>query len=863
MANAKFLIVDGSSLLHRAFFALPILTNAQGEYTNAVYGFATMFNRILAEVRPSRVAVCFDKSRRTFRTDMYADYKGQRSATPSELSPQFETCKQMLDAMGVVWEEVAGFEADDIIGTLAKNASAAGGDVLILTGDRDSFQLIEPHINVIMTRKGISQTELWDEAALMEHYGLAPAQMIDLKALMGDASDNIPGIAGIGEKTALKLLAEYHDLDNVLANIDNITAKALHKKLDEGRESALLSRKLAIIDCHMPGFDDLTKYDYTDKPLAENQPLIDFYRRLGFSSLLKPLENASPARLTMNEDAAIPAYITVTPDEAAARLSGANALLLNAYGGQIALADAAAPEDIYVAGQEELLQNAGWLSAKKLLICDVKPLQTALLTAGGAKFCGEREDLTLAAYLLNPAANDYQALALAAVYLNKAKPVEKAHLAEQLAALGLSYLPELKDVIFDRLQAEELTQLYQNVELPLADVLAGMEAAGIRADLATLQELDNEFAALEADAAARVYTLAGREFNINSPKQLSEVLFEEMRLPALKKTKTGYSTNVEVLENLAAMGYEIAGKILDYRSASKLRGTYAVGLQELIGADGRIHTTFNQTVTETGRLSSTEPNLQNIPVRTEMGRRLRRAFHASDGCRLLAADYSQIELRVLAHISDDAVLKQSFFNNEDIHARTAAEVLGKPIESVTPEERRSAKAVNFGIVYGISDYGLSKDLGITRAEAGAYIDAYLGRYAGVCRYMSDIVAEGKAQGYVKTLCGRKRWLPDLHNRSFNLRSMAERTALNTPIQGTAADIIKLAMLKADRMLREQGLQSRMLLQVHDELIFDVPEAEITAMAALVREAMESAFELSVPLVVDVKVGENWYDMQKI
>ncbi len=863
MANAKFLIVDGSSLLHRAFFALPILTNAQGEYTNAVYGFATMFNRILEQQRPSRVAVCFDKSRHTFRTDMYADYKGQRAATPSELSPQFETCKQMLDAMGVRWEEVAGFEADDIIGTLAKKAAAAGGDALILTGDRDSFQLIEPHIRVIMTRKGISQTELWDEAALMEHYGLTPAQMIDLKALMGDASDNIPGVAGIGEKTALKLLAEYHDLDSVLANIDNITAKALHKKLDEGRESALLSRSLAIIDCHMPGFDDLTKYDYAAKPLAANQPLIDFYRRLGFSSLLKPLENATTAQLTLNEDASIPAYTAVSADEAAARLAGAAELLLNAYGGQIALADAAQPEQIYVCAQEELLPNAGWLSDKKLLGCDIKPLQTALLTAGGSRLGGGREDLSLAAYLLNPAANDYQALALAAAWLDKPKPVEKAHPAADLAALGLSYLPGLKDVIMAKLQAEDLAALYRDIELPLSDVLAGMEAAGIRADLSTLQELDNEFAALEAEAAARIYTLAGREFNINSPKQLSEILFEEMRLPALKKTKTGYSTNVEVLENLAAMGYEIAGKILDYRSASKLRGTYAVGLQELIRADGRIHTTFNQTVTETGRLSSTDPNLQNIPVRTEMGRKLRRAFHASPGCILLAADYSQIELRVLAHISDDAVLKQSFFNNEDIHARTAAEVLGKPIESVTPAERRSAKAVNFGIVYGISDYGLAKDLGITRAEAGAYIEAYLGRYAGVCRYMSDIVAAGKRDGFVKTLCGRKRWLPDLHNRNFNLRSMAERTALNTPIQGTAADIIKLAMLKADRMLKEQGLKSRMLLQVHDELIFDVPEAEQNAMAALVREAMESAFALSVPLVVDVKVGENWYDMQNI
>jgi DNA polymerase-1 len=878
MSKQKFLIVDGSSLLHRAFFALPILTNAQGEYTNAVYGFATMLNRILEKEQPSRVAVCFDKSRVTFRTEIFAEYKGQRAATPSELSPQFESCKHMLEAMGIVWEEVAGFEADDIIGTLAKNAGAEN-DVLILTGDRDSFQLIDENIRVIMTRKGISVTELWDVAAIKEHYGLTPAQMIDLKALMGDNSDNIPGIPGVGEKTALKLLAEYHDLDTVLANSENVSGKALRTKLANGKESALMSRTLAIIDCHMQGFDDLHKYDYKPIPLAQNTHLIDFYRRLGFTSLLKPLENAVPAADAVSLDmpgtqvsldsAEIPQYkVLSSAAELAQVLQGAPEIYLNVYKTAWAFAAADKQSEIYVVEREVLLADSdalAWLTDKRILGCDIKPVMTILLRYAGVSLCGELCDLALAAYLLDPAANDYQAHVLAEVYLEKPRPIEKSCTPGEMAALGLSYLALLKEKIFARLAEENLTELYSDIELPLSFVLARMEAAGIRADKGTLQSLNMEFSAKEAAHAAKIYDLAGHSFNINSPKQLGEVLFNEMGIKPLKKTKTGFSTSVEVLEQLADE-HEIAAEVLEFRSAAKLRSTYAEGLQELISEDGRVHTTFNQTVTATGRLSSTDPNLQNIPVRTDMGRKLRKAFWASEsvgGNVLLAADYSQIELRVLADISDDKVLQQSFFDNEDIHARTAAEVFGVPISEVTPWQRRSAKAVNFGIVYGISDFGLAKDLGISRSEAGEYINAYLQRYDGVRRYMSEIVESGRSAGFVQTLCGRKRWLPDLNNRNFNLRSFAERTALNTPIQGTAADIIKIAMLRVDNMLRERGMKSQMLLQVHDELIFDVPKDELEQLAALVREGMEGAFALKVPLVVDVKVGENWYDMEKI
>ncbi len=921
--RGKFLIVDGSSLVHRAFFALPILTNSQGEYTNAVYGFAGMLTRIIEQERPVRVAVCFDKSRHTFRTDMYTEYKGQRAATPNELSPQFESCKRMLEAMGIAWEEIAGFEADDIIGTLAKK-SCGENDVLILTGDRDSYQLIDDHISVIMTKKGITVTELWDKAMLREHYDLEPWQMIDLKALMGDASDNIPGIPGIGEKTALKLLWQYRDLDSVLAHASEVSGKALRAKLENGRDIALLSRRLATIECDMPGLDDLSRYDYSPKELADNPQLIEFYRRMGFTSFLKKIDSekidintdadsdaetaayaAKPADVENKENAentefAIPEYRTVmTAAELKDALSGSEELAVNHYKGcwafmgisadknQDIIAKDILAKDIIVIDEQALLSDMAWLAEKKLLGSDLKYLLTLLKRYNtlerdcteskkdGIEFgiksgiqCENLNDVGLAAYLLEPTASDYQPHRLAERYLgampiDEKKQGEKKQSPAAIAAYGAAILPELERKISTQIATDsELAFLYREVELPLTVVLAGMEACGIIVDRGTLARLNSEFSRQEMQHAARVYELAGRSFNINSPKQLGEVLFEEMKLPPLKKTKRGYSTDVEVLEQLAEKD-EIASEVLEYRSVAKLRSTYAEGLQNLIADDGRLHTSFNQTVTATGRLSSTEPNLQNIPVRTEMGRRLRQAFWASPGSMLLAADYSQIELRVLAEIAEDEVLRQSFRNREDIHARTAAEVFGLSIDSVTPEQRRRAKAVNFGIVYGISEYGLSKDLGISRSEAKSYIDAYLARYEGVRRYMHDIVISGKELGYVQTLCGRKRWLPDLNSRNFNLRSFAERTALNTPIQGTAADIIKLAMLRVDAAIRDWGLKSRMLLQVHDELIFDVPENEVDKMCAVVREAMENALVMQTELLVDIKVGRNWYDMQKI
>lgn len=890
----KFLIIDGSSLIHRAFYAWPLLTNNNGEYTNAVYGLAIMMNKVLETENPSKVAICFDKSRVTFRTEIYEDYKGGRHATPDELKPQFELAKTLMEKMGITWEEIENYEADDIIGTLARLGSRED-EVIILTGDRDSLQLIGDHTKVMLTKKGITNTEIWDRERLIEHYGLPPEKMIDLKSLMGDSSDNIPGIAGVGEKTALKLLGEFGDLDNVLANAENIKANGLRNKVINGRESALMSRQLAIIDQHMeekfPELADLQRYEYNAMPLQENRKLVDFYKEMNFVSLLKavPKAVAKPAAkvaVAASEQAAEPqkqadfsgglfatavsvpvADTDVDLSVLAADLQKAGSFAVCMQGNSLAVQYEKGGENqvivvemLAAAQSEEMAQVFSDENIKKLTLGG-KHLAVQL-GMRGAECHGIEDDVELMAYLLDPVAGSYQAYTLAAKYLNSDVINPKEYTEQELAALAVSLLPELRAALKQRLAELSLEQLYTEMEMPLSFVLAKMELNGIHVDKKVLQDIDLELSALEADLTGKIYDLAGRSFNINSPKQLGEVLFVELGIPPIKKTKTGFSTNQEVLEQLKEE-HAIADLVLQYRSVSKLRSTYAVGLQDLIGEDEKIHTTFNQTVTATGRLSSTDPNLQNIPVRDEMGRKLRRAFRAEGENLLVSADYSQIELRVLAHIAGDDVLQKSFIENEDIHARTAAEVFGVDINKVTREQRRRAKAVNFGIVYGISDYGLSRDLGITRAEGKEYIEKYLAGYDGVRAYMKDIVEQGKSDGYVETLLGRKRWLPDLNNRNYNLRSFAERTALNTPIQGTAADIMKLAMLKVAARLKAEKLTAKMLLQVHDELILEVPPAEKATVVKILREEMEGAFDLAVPMTVDVKCGTDWYNMEKI
>ena len=853
----KLLLIDGSSLLHRAFFALPLLSNSDGVFTNAVHGFMMMFNRVVAAERPDYLAVCFDKSRQTFRTRIYADYKGTRSETPLELRGQFELIKQVLDQAGACWLELEDYEADDLLGTLARRGAAAGFQVDIYTGDRDIFQLVDDRTTVFWTRKGITETERVDLAAVRERYGVEPPRLADLKGLMGDSSDNIPGIAGVGEKTAIRLLSQYGDLETLYEHSGELKGK-LAERVAEGRDAAFLSRQLATICCDAPVDADWPRLAFD--PDKDKSGLSALYARLGLRELLRKLQ---PAEGTLPAPTAVtaPAAAADDPDRPwpeagdAGEESSANAEAIAAAPPSTACVLLLQEEGLAILppGGGPVITDPAVASA--LLADESVPKITAdakeikkLLAGRGLALSGVTDDVLLAAYLIDPSRGDYRVTEL----------LQEAGLP---AAEPIRWLPSLCGKLRDTLARRDMTGLYTEMELPLSDVLARMELTGIRVDAERLREMSAELAAAADKYQAGIYEKAGHEFNINSPKQLGVVLFEELGVPPLKKTRSGYSTDAEVLETLA-LTQPICRDILDYRFVTKLRSTYTEGLSRLVGEDGRIHTCFKQTVTATGRLSSIEPNLQNIPIRQEEGRRIRRVFMPDEpGDWLLAADYSQIELRVLAHISGDAKLRQAYADGEDIHARTASEVFGVPIGEVTPALRRAAKAVNFGIVYGITDYGLSRDLGVSRREAQQYIDRYLARYPEVAAYQARVVLEAKEKGYVETLFGRRRYLPDLLSRNFNLRSFAQRVAMNAPIQGTAADIIKLAMIAADREMRQRGLKSKMLLQVHDELIFNVPESELELMRELVRRHMEHAVELSVPLTVDVKAGHDWYAME--
>lgn len=849
----KLLLVDGSSLLHRAFYALPLLSSADGVFTNAVHGFMMMFNRMTAAQRPDLVAVCFDKSRVTFRNAIDPDYKGMRAETPVELRGQFELIKQVLDLSGVKWLEIENYEADDLLGTLARQGGEAGYVSEIFSGDRDVFQLIDDRTTVYMTKKGISEIERYDRAAIRARYGVEPAQLIDIKALMGDQSDNITGVPGVGEKTAVKLIGEFGSLDTLYASLEQVSGDKLREKLRGNRELAYRSRVLATICLDAPLAIDWAQYAF--HPGGDKSRLAALYQKLGLQQLLRGLNKgeaaAPPASLfgvsaedaeekpwPTAEETATPVRLEQPlPDRVMGLLPQADAIRI-AYGGEERqlMADQL-PE------QRALLEDA----AVAKTACDAKPA-IEWLARQGVTLRGLTDDVLIAAYLLDPAAGSYDEMLLS--------------LAET-PALTAAALPRLAGVLRGRLDETGMLKLYEEMELPLVTVLAEMELNGIRVREEKLASMSDEFAAAIDEYQRRIYELAGHEFNLNSPKQLGVVLFEEMGIPPLKKTKTGYSTDAEVLETLA-LSQPIARLLLDYRLASKLRSTYTDGLRKLIDpVDGKLHTSFKQTVTATGRLSSVEPNLQNIPVRHELGRRIREVFTADQpGDLLLAADYNQIELRILAHMSGDDKLIQAYLNGEDIHTRTAAEVLGVDPAEITPLQRRRAKAVNFGIIYGISDYGLSRDLGISRQEAEEYIRLYFSRYPKVEEYQRRTIAAARQAGYAETLYGRRRYLPDLNNRNFNLRSFAERMAINAPVQGSAADIIKLAMIAVSREIKSRGLAMRMLLQVHDELIFNLPASELATGAQLVKSCMEGAAQLAVPLTVDVKQGPDWYHMEK-
>ena len=858
----KFLVIDGSSLIHRAFFALPPLMTKQGLHTGAVYGLCNMLLKLLGDLQPTYMAVAFDKSRKTFRTELYADYKGQRKPTPSELSEQFPLAMKVLGTMGIPTLELDNYEADDIIGTFAVHAPE-DVEVIIVTGDRDELQLVDTRTKVYYTKRGISDIQIFDEAEFAANYeGLVPKQLIELKGLMGDASDNIPGVPGVGPKTALKLIKEYGDVETVLENIDKVSGKALKAKLADNKESALLSKKLATICTEAPVDTDIAKYALAPlreeaRTLLQDLEFRNMYDR--FASVLGGAQHSFDLfGETVEQESAPTEHVTLPAQ--AEQLFAALKACREAV--PVAVTVSGQLPELYFSRAELLVEGKvyildsfsscwdkfdAWLAdagCKKLTV-DSKELYKCCLCRK-VQAQGIVDDVALAAYLADPGHNSYALADLSKRYLASTLPTD----CENIALLAVQLREQLKEY--------EQLALYEELELPLAPVLAKMELSGITPDMELLAQLNEDMTARIAQLEKQAMEQAGEEFNLKSPKQLGIILFERLQLPVIKKTKTGYSTDAKVLEALEGK-HPLIATILEHRKLAKLQSTYLDGLKPLVNAKtGRIHTHFQQTVTVTGRLSSTDPNLQNIPTRTEEGKQIRRIFVPGAGYDyLMSCDYSQVELRILACIAHDELLLDAFRHGQDIHARTAAEVFGVPLAEVTHEMRSRAKAVNFGIVYGISDFGLAKQLDVGRKEAAGYIESYFARYTGVKKYMEDIVAKAREQGYVSTLMGRRRYLPDIRHSNFNLRSFAERTAINTPIQGTAADIMKKAMIDVERALEQAGCKSRILLQVHDELVLEVTEDERERVAELVRATMQAAASLEIPLLADVNFGKNW------
>ncbi|HEM2820670.1 TPA: DNA polymerase I [Streptococcus suis] len=876
MKKNKLLLIDGSSVAFRAFFALynqiDRFKSPTGLHTNAIYGFNLMLDHMMKRIEPTHILVAFDAGKTTFRTEMYADYKAGRAKTPDEFREQFPFIRQMLDAMGVKHYELDQYEADDIIGTLDKMAERTEipFDVTIVSGDKDLIQLTDENTVVEISKKGVAEFEEFTPAYLMEKMGITPTQFIDLKALMGDKSDNIPGVTKIGEKTGLKLLTEFGSLDGIYENIDSMKASKMKENLIADKEKAFLSRTLATIDTQAPieiGLDDIV---YQGPKVDE---LGQFYDDMGFKQLRAQLGTTSS-----QEEAVLDFQIVTEISPAMLKqdqffyfeILGENYHREDLVG--LAWGD---KEKIYVGGPELLDSPVlrDFLENQTIKTYDFKRGKVLLdrkeITLPPATF-----DSRLAKYLLSTVednslttiANLYGQTSLVpdeAVYGKGAKlDLPEREIFFPHLARKVQVLIETEEPMLTKLEENRQLDLLFDMELPLANVLAKMEIAGIKVEAETLKAMQSENEVLIDQLTKEIYELAGQEFNINSPKQLGTILFEEMGLPLeyTKKTKTGYSTAVDVLERLAPIA-PVVSKILEYRQITKLQSTYVVGLQDAILEDGKIHTRYVQDLTQTGRLSSTDPNLQNIPVRLEQGRLIRKAFVPSlENSVLLASDYSQIELRVLAHISQDKHLIEAFQQGADIHTSTAMRVFGiEKAEYVTPNDRRNAKAVNFGVVYGISDFGLSNNLGITRKEAKAYIDTYFERFPGIKNYMETIVREARDKGYVETIYKRRRELPDINSRNFNVRNFAERTAINSPIQGSAADILKVAMINLDKALTEAGLATRMLLQVHDEIVLEVPVAELETVKAMVKETMESAISLSVPLIADENEGSTWYE----
>ena len=872
MSLEKFAVLDGSSLFFRAFYALQLPPNARGIHTNAVHGFAMMLVKLLKELAPTQIVIAFDKSRTTFRTALYPDYKGTRDKTPEELIAQIPLLKELAQSLGIPFLELDDYEADDIIGTLATQAAEGGTETVVVTGDRDALQLIRDGLTVVLTKKGISDTRAYDTAAFEEEYGFAPIRLIDMKGLMGDSSDNIPGVPGVGPKTATKLLLAYGTIENVLDHAAEVSGKKLSASLVEYRDQALLSKQLATIECNVPEL----RYAAESFRMQPDRAALDaFCREYELRTVHRALSDYLGAATPVGavEQSLFGAEdVSSTPCFDASELTAAD---LDALRGAEEIAVGARFRGDAPFVQVELLALSygaeqrtvradspqfdavrDILAVPPVVLWNAKRYAQAGLSVGANMF-----DLELADYLLHPEESKRDIERTAFAHLGRLPAAPDALSDEQRVVRETQIAARLSAPLRAALTEAQLMRLYRDVELPLVPVLAAMERTGIYVNRTALErELSAANARIDA-LVTEIHALAGTEFNISSPKQLGEVLFERLDLAAgskIKKTKTGYSTNAETLEELRDR-HPIVDKVLTYRMWTKLRSTYLEGIGALIRpATERVHTSFNQTVTATGRLSSSDPNLQNIPVRTEEGRAVRALFEPGEGYdMLLSADYSQIELRILAHMSGDATLIDAFRHGQDVHARTASEVFGVPLAEVTGEQRRRAKAVNFGIVYGLSDFGLARDLGIGRKEAAGYIARYFERYHGVREFLDKTVADAHTNGFVTTLYGRRRDLPAIHSRNFMQRSFAERMAMNTPIQGTAADLIKIAMIRADEALRKAKVKSRILLQVHDELVLEVVQDEIECVSDILRTAMGGAAELAVPLAVDVHMGKNW------
>lgn len=875
--SKKVMLIDGSSLIFRAFFALPNLTNSDGVMTNGVYGFLTMYFRAVEEYKPDYILVAFDKKTKTFRHKEFEDYKANRDKAPNELNYQFGILKDILDSLNVKYLDIDGYEADDIVGTFSKIAKDEDLETVIITGDKDYFQLVNDKVVVFLTRKGISQMEEITVKSIEDDYGLSPKQLIDVKGLMGDKSDNIPGVDGIGEKTAIKFIKKYGSMEGLYENLDDIAGKKTKENLENSKAIAFLSKKIGTIVTNAP-----VRMDISDLKIKEPDldSLREKFSKYNFNKFMEKFENGSEEKKEdLDFSFAFDDFSLIKDIENEkffyfkSLYYGENYIHSNAY--KIGIKTPSSKTYIYDANDEFVKNFKKYFEDDKVkkVSFDIKE-DIVLFDKLGIELSFPYDDTMLMHYLIDPSRSSYDLKTFSQAFLKyevlneedllgkgkskkSYKDLDSSSLGKYLSSI-VNAIEDSLDILIEKLKELSMYDLYKDCEIKLSKVLADMEITGFVCDKNELEKIKDEVSIELEDLEKIIYELSGSEFNINSTKQLSKILFEDLKLPVIKKTKTGYSTNAQVLEKLRDK-HPIIKKIERYREMYKLKSTYLESLEECIDEDGRIRSTFKQNVTATGRLSSTEPNLQNLPIRTEEGRKIRKAFKADEKKILIDADYSQIELRVLAHLANDKKMQEAFSNNIDIHTKTASEVFATPIEEVTKLQRSEAKAVNFGIIYGISDYGLSQNLNIPRKRAKEYIENYLNTYPEIKKYMKDIVKKAKEDGYVNTIFNRRRYVPEINSKNFNVRSFGERVALNTPIQGSAADIIKFAMINSYENLKKAKIDAKIVLQIHDEIIIEASKKDLEKAKEILKSSMQEAVKLRVPLLVDIDSGDSMYE----